>query len=134
LKEKMKLPKDEEIIVEAAAPTTYGTTAENLESAMNGENYENSKMYPEFADVAEKEQLYHIASRLRAISIAEMHHEERYQKLLNQVKNGSVFKKDKEVEWACAECGYLHKGEEPPEKCPSCDHPKSFYYIKCEEY
>ena len=123
-----------EIKVEAAAPITYGTTAENLKAAIAGENYEYTQMYPEFAKVAEEEGLQAIANRLKAIAIAEKHHEERYQKLLKEVEAGTVFKKEKEVWWVCLECGYVHFGTEPPEKCPSCDHPRSFYYIKCEEY
>ena len=123
-----------EIKVEAAAPTVYGNTAENLKAAIAGEKYEHSKMYPEFADVAEKESLLEIAKRLKAIAIAEEHHEERYKKLLTQVDGGTVFKKDKEIWWVCRECGYVHLGTEPPEKCPSCDHPQGFYQVKCEEY
>ncbi|HDL74897.1 MAG TPA: rubrerythrin family protein [bacterium] len=123
-----------EINVEATAPTTYGTTADNLKAAIDGENYEYTQMYPEFADVAEKEGLPEIAKRLRAIAVAEEHHEERYKKLLKEVEQGTVFKKEKEVYWVCRECGYISLGQEPPVKCPSCDHAKSFYQIKCEEY
>lgn len=124
----------DEIVVEAAAPTIFGDTIENLKAAIVGEHYENSEMYPEFAKVADEEGLADIAKRLRSIAKAEEHHEERYKKILKEVENGTVFKKDKEVEWVCRECGYVHKGTEPPEKCPACDHPKSFYQIKCEEY
>ena len=123
-----------EIIVEVAAPTTYASTAMNLKAAIFGENYEHTKMYPEFANKAEEEGLGEIANRLRAIAKAEEHHEERYQKLLKEVEAGTVFKKDKEVTWVCRECGYVHDGTEPPELCPSCDHPRSFYQVKCEEY
>lgn len=124
----------DEISVEAAAPTVLGTTAENLKAAIAGENYEHTKMYPEFAEVAEKEGYPEIAKRLRAIAKAEEHHEERYRKLLKEVEAGTVFKKEKEVWWVCRECGYIHYGKEPPEKCPSCDHPRSYFQIKCEEY
>ena len=124
----------DEINVEAVAPTTLGTTAENLKAAIAGENYEYTQMYPEFADMAEKENLPEITKRLRAIAIAEKHHEERYKKLLKEVEAGTVFKKEKEIEWVCLECGYVHFGTEPPEECPSCDHGKSFYQVKCEEY
>ena len=124
----------DEIKVEASAPTTYGTTAENLKAAIAGENYEHTKMYPEFATTAEKEGLTEIAKRLRSIAKAEEHHEERFAKLLEQLEAGTVFKKDKEVWWICRECGYAHFGKEPPEECPSCDHPKGFYQLKCEEY
>lgn len=133
LKKKSKENLDE-IKVEAVAPTILGNTADNLKAAIAGENYEYTKMYPEFADVADKEGLPEIAKRLRAIAVAEKHHEERYKKLLKEVEAGTVFKKEKPVWWVCRECGYVHFGKEPPEKCPSCDHDRSFYQIKCEEY
>lgn len=124
----------DEIKVEAAVPTILGNTAENLKAAMAGENYEYVKMYPEFADTALKEGLPEIAKRLRAIAKAEEHHEERYKKLLKEVEAGTVFKKKKNVWWVCRECGYVHFGTEPPAKCPACDHERSYYQIKCEEY
>ena len=124
----------DEIIVESIAPTIFSDTINNLKSAIAGENYEYTSMYPEFADMAEKEGLPEIAKRLRAIAIAEQHHEERFKKLLKEVEAKTVFKKEKEVWWVCRECGYVHFGAEAPEKCPSCDHPKSYYEIKCEEY
>ena len=124
----------DEIKVEAVAPTVFSSTAENLKAAIAGENYEYTKMYPEFADVAEKEGFPEIATRLRAIAKAEEHHEERYKKLLKEVEAGTFFKKEKEVWWVCRECGYVHFGEEPPEKCPSCDHPRSYFQLKFEEY
>jgi rubrerythrin len=123
-----------EIVVEASAPTAYGTTIENLKAAIAGENYEYTKMYPEFADQAEKDGLGDLAIRLRAIAKAEAHHEERYKKLLEQLENGTLFEKKAEVWWVCRECGYVHFGTTPPEKCPSCDHPTAFYEVKCEEY
>ncbi len=124
----------EELKVEASAPLTLGKTAENLKAAIAGENYEYTQMYPEFAEVAEKEGYPEIGKRLRAIALAEKHHEERYQKILKEVKAGTVFKKKEKVWWVCRECGYVHFGFEPPEKCPSCDHLKSFYQVKCEVY
>ncbi len=123
-----------EVTVEAVAPTVLGSTAENLKAAIAGENYEHSKMYPEFAKIAEEEGFPDIAARLRAIAQAEKHHEERYGKLLKEVEAGTVFKKDKEVWWVCRKCGYVHYGREPPEKCPSCGHSRSFFQVKCEEY
>ncbi|MFA6526463.1 MAG: rubrerythrin family protein [Candidatus Buchananbacteria bacterium] len=122
------------IKVEAEAPTAYGTTAENLKAAIAGENYENTTMYPEFAAKAKEEGFDKISARLSSIAQAEQHHEERYIKLLKQVEDGTVFKKDEEVWWICRECGYAHFGKEAPEKCPSCDHAQAFYQIKCEEY
>jgi len=124
----------DEIKVEAAAPTILGTTAENLKAAIAGEHYENSTMYPEFAETAQKEGLPEAARRIRSISRAEEHHEERYRKLLKEVEAGTVFKKPDKVYWVCRECGFVSFGTEPPLKCPSCDHARSFYQIKCEEY
>lgn len=124
----------DEISVGSVAPTIFGTTAENLKAAIAGENYEYTEMYPEFAALAEKEGLAEIANRLRSISKAESHHEDRFKRLLKEVEGGTVFKKAASVEWFCRECGYPHIGTEPPEKCPSCDHPRAFYQIRCEEY
>ncbi len=122
------------IEVEAEAPTILGSTAENLKAAISGENYEYTMMYPEFADIAEREGFPEIATRLRAIAKAEKHHEERYKKLLKQVEAGTFFKKEKEAWWVCRECGYIHFGKEPPKTCPSCDHSRSYFQLKCEEY
>jgi len=123
-----------EVKVEAAAPTILGTTVENLKAAMAGENYEHTTMYPEFAKKAKEEGLPHIEAKLKAIAKAEEHHEERYQKLLKEVETGTVFKKDKETIWVCRECGYVHVGKEPPEECPSCNHPRAYYQVECETY
>lgn len=133
LKEKCNENLDQ-IEVPGAVPTILGTTAENLKAAIGGEHYENSIMYPSFADGADGDGLPDIAKRLRAIGKVETHHEERYTKLLNQVEAGTVFKKDKEVAWLCRECGYVHFGTEPPEKCPSCDHDREYYEILCETF
>lgn len=124
----------EEIKTTATAPTVYGDTATNLEAAAKGENYEHTDMYPRFAKVAKEEGLDHVAKRLGAITIAEKHHEERYLKLLEQVKAGTVFEKTEETWWVCLECGYMHYGKTPPEECPSCDHPQGYYQVKCETY
>ncbi len=124
----------EEIRVEALAPFVLGSTVDNLKAAIAGENYEYTDMYPSFSRVAEEEGLIDIANRLKAIAVAEQHHEERYKKLLAVVESESVFKKSQPVYWVCRECGYVHFGTEPPEKCPSCDHTYNFYMVKCEEY
>ena len=123
-----------ELIVEAKVPTTLGATIENLRAAAAGEKYEYTEMYPEFAETADAEGLPDMAKRIRSIAIAESHHEERYLKLLRQLENNTIFKKDKEVIWVCRECGYVHVGFEPPESCPSCGHGTAFYQVKCEEY
>lgn len=133
LKKKSK-EKPDEITVETAAPIVYGKTAKNLRAAITGEHYEYSEMYPQFARVAAKEKLPHIARRLRAIAIAEKRHEERYKKLLKEVEAGTVFKKKKPVWWVCRECGYVSYGKQPPTVCPSCDHEQSFYQVMSERY
>lgn len=126
--------KKDETTVDAAAPLIYGKTMDNLKAAIVGEHYEHSEMYPEFADVAEKEGYKAIAKRLRSIAVAEEHHEERYKKLLKEIRNKTIFKKTKKVWWACRECGYGYFSKMPPIKCPSCDHPKGFYQVKREKY
>ena len=123
-----------EIKVKAEVPTVFGDTVENLKAAIAGENFEQTQMYPEFAEVAEQEGLTEIAERLRAIAIAEKHHENRFRKLLAEVEGNSVFKKEEKVYWVCRKCGYLHEGTEAPEKCPSCDHPQSYFEVRCERY
>lgn len=124
----------DEIKVDASTPTIYAKTVDNLKASIGGEHYEHTEMYPEFAKIAEEEGLTDIAQRLRAIAKAEQHHEERYQKLLDQIEAGTVFKKEQETTWVCRECGYVHIGNQAPEKCPSCDHPQAYYQVKCEEY
>jgi len=125
----------DEITVEAApVPTILDTTAENLRAAIAGEHYENTIMYPEFADTADAEGLKDIGKRLRSIGKVEEHHEKRYTMLLEQVLAGTVFKKDNEVAWVCRECGYVHIGTEAPEKCPSCDHERAYYELLCDKY
>lgn len=123
-----------EVVVKADASTVLGNTVENLKATIAGENYETTVMYPGFADIAEEEGLKDIADRLRAIGRVEEHHEKRFSQILKEVEAGTVFKKDKEVEWVCRKCGYIHTGMEPPEKCPSCDHPTKYFQIGCEVY
>jgi len=120
-----------EIKVEAEVPNVLGDTIENLKSAIEGEGFEADSMYPEFAQIAEDENLPEIADRLKAIAIAENSHRERYINFLSDLENNSVFKKDTEVKWICRKCGYLHKGKEATEKCPSCGHPQSYFEICC---
>ncbi len=124
----------DEIKVEAVASTTLGTTAENLRAAIAGENHEYTQMYPEFASVAEKDGYPKINRRLLAIARAEQHHEDRYKKLLKEVEENSIFKKEEDVQWVCRKCGYVHEGKEPPEECPSCSHPSDYFELRCEQY
>jgi rubrerythrin len=124
----------DKIKIEATVSTSLGNTAANLKAAIEGELHEATTMYPKFADVADSEGLPEVAKRLRAVGVAEAHHAENYKKMLSQVKAGTFFKKDWKVEWVCRECGYVHVGEEPPERCPACDHDRAYYQLKCEEY
>lgn len=123
-----------EITVEASAPLVYGSTIDNIKAAIAGEHYENTEMYPSFANIAEQEGHKEIASRLRAIAVAEKHHENRYKKLLNLLEKGEVFSRAEKVVWVCRKCGYVHEGNQPPEKCPSCGHTKSYFERMCEEF
>jgi len=120
----------DEIKVEASVNTILGDTKENLRSAIAGENYEYTDLYPEFAEVAEEENLPEISARIRAIIQAEENHEDRYKKFLNNIEKGTVFKKDEEVVWVCRNCGYVHKGKEAMRECPSCGHPQAFFEVK----
>lgn len=122
------------VMVDAEAATTFGDTKTNLESAIAGEHHETTEMYPEFAKTALAEGLVEIAGKLRAIAVAEKHHEERYQKFLEGIKNQTLWKKAEPVKWICRECGYEHTGTEPPKVCPACKHDYWFYQVKCEEY
>lgn len=124
----------EEIIVEVGSPTILSSTQENLKAAVSGETYEFETMYPEFANIARGEGLGATAARLMSIAKAEAHHGERYQKILNELENDSIFKKEEKIEWVCRKCGYTHLGTNAPEKCPSCDHPKAYYQVKSENY
>ncbi|MEM3396779.1 MAG: rubrerythrin family protein [Thermoplasmata archaeon] len=111
-----------------------GTTAENLKAAAAGENYEHTRMYPEFAKIAEEEGFSEIAAVFRAIANAEKQHEKRYLGLLKNIEEGKVFKKDKPVKWKCRNCGYIHEGTEAPEICPACAHPRAYYELLEENW
>jgi len=104
-----------------------GDTAANLQEAVNGEHYETTEMYPEFAKIAREEGNTEAAILFEQIAKVEAEHRDRYQKLLDMVKDGTVFKRDKPIKWKCGECGYIHEGEEPPVKCPCCKHPREHF-------
>lgn len=104
-----------------------GTTAENLKDAIDGENYETTTMYPDFARDAEAEGNKEAARLFSQIAKVEAHHRDRYKKLLEMVENGTVYKREKPIEWKCSVCGYIVNGTEPPVKCPCCQHPMEFY-------
>ncbi|HHT92246.1 MAG TPA: rubrerythrin family protein [Clostridiaceae bacterium] len=109
-------------------------TIENLKDAIAGENYEWSEMYKEFAEIAEEEGYTEVAFTFRKIAEVEYEHEKRYQKLLDNIQNGQVFKRDEVVRWQCRNCGYVHEGKEAPEVCPSCKHPRAHFEIMKSNY
>ncbi len=111
-----------------------GTTEENLTAAAEGEKMEYSVLYPEFEKIARKEGFNHIADSFKEIAEVEEQHEKRYRKLLANVKDGKVFKKDAVVKWHCRNCGYVHEGKEAPKICPACAHPQSYYEVLAENY
>ncbi|MGE0793241.1 MAG: rubrerythrin [Candidatus Woesearchaeota archaeon] len=102
-------------------------TIENLKEAIAGEHYEEADMYPRMAKEAREEGNEVAAKLFEEIAEVEKHHEARYRKLLEMLENGTLYKRDKPIKWKCSKCGYIHEGEEPPEKCPSCKHPKEYY-------
>ncbi len=111
-----------------------GCTKDNLKSAAEGENYEHTKMYPEFAKVAEEEGFPEIARVFRAIAVAEAQHEKRFKGLLKNIEEGKVFKKDTMVRWKCRNCGYIHEGTSAPEQCPACAHPQAYFELLAENW
>jgi rubrerythrin len=111
-----------------------GDTKANLKAAADGEQYENTTMYPGFAGMAEKEGFPKVADTFRRISVAEKGHENRYRALLKNLEEGTVFKKSEKVVWRCRNCGYLHEGNEAPEECPACQHEKAYFEISNEIY
>lgn len=111
-----------------------GDTASNLEAAAAGEHYEWTDMYKTFAAEAREEGFSEIAAKFELVANIEKTHEERYNKLLENLKNGKIFLKDGTVIWKCRVCGHIHVGKNPPEVCPVCKHPKAFFEVKAENY
>ena len=111
-----------------------GTTAENLVSAAEGENFEWTDMYAKMAVEAREEGFDHIAFLFEKVGEIEKHHEERYRKLLSNIEEGIVFSRDGDTIWQCANCGHIVIGKKAPEVCPVCAHPQSFFQILAENY
>jgi len=120
--------------VETSVPNIYSNTIDNLKSAIVGETDEFENMYPSFAQIAIEEGYTEIGNKLNLIAVAEKHHKERYEKLLKNLEEGKVFKKDKKVFWVCRECGFVYYGESAPEVCPCCGHPQALYQVQEENY
>jgi rubrerythrin len=130
-----KLLEGGELEIVAAYPAgVIGDTAANLAAAAAGENLEWTKLYKEAGEVAAKEGFPEIAKQFKEIAEVEAEHEKRYRKLLKNVKEGKVFKKETVVKWKCQNCGYVSEGKEAPAKCPACDHAQAFYELLAENY
>ena len=134
-KREFKFLQGGEVEIQAAFPAgVIGTTLENLKEAAAGENYETTEMYPEFAEVADKEGFTEIAEVFRNIGYVEARHRDRYLALAKNITEGRVFKREKPVRWVCRNCGYVHEGLEAPDICPACAHPQAHYEIEAVNY
>ena len=111
-----------------------GDTAENLAAAADGENYEWTDMYEEFAQTAEAEGFKGLAVKFRMVAAIEKRHEERYRALLKNVENAEVFKKSSVKVWECRNCGHIVVGEKAPEVCPVCAHPQAYFEISADNF
>ena len=121
--------------ITAAYPAgIIGSTAQNLKAAAEGEKFEWGTLYPDFAEVAEKEEFKEAARTFRMIAKVEAYHERRYLRLLANVEQGKIFKRDAPIKWKCRNCGHVFEGAEAPEKCPVCDHSRSYFEVWCENY
>ena len=121
--------------ITAAYPAgIIGSTSQNLKAAAEGEKLEWGTLYPNFAKVAEEEGFSEIAETFTMIAKVEASHERRYRKLLNNVLEKKVFKKDTEIQWKCRNCGYVHTDSEAPNKCPVCSHSQAYFEVWCENY
>ena len=110
------------------------TTYENLVAAADGEKFEHSELYPGFAKIAREEGFERAADTWDAISVSERQHEKRYRELAGNLAADRVFKRAEERTWRCMNCGYIHIGEEAPDKCPACVHPREFFELLCENW
>jgi rubrerythrin len=124
----------EMVEINASYPVGLGDTKANLLGAANGENEEWTELYPAFADIADEEGFPAVAVAFRKIAEVEKHHEARYRKLLANLENETMFKKDAEVLWKCNNCGYIHTGDKAPQVCPACIHPQGFFEVFVETY
>lgn len=111
-----------------------GNTADNLKAAAEGENYEWTEMYKEFAKVAREEGFDDIAVLFDGVAAVEKHHEERYLALLANVEEKKVFARDAEMIWICRNCGHIHVGNEAPIVCPTCAHPQAYFQLYVKAY
>jgi rubrerythrin len=121
--------------IQASYPAgVIASTADNLKAAAEGEKLEWGTLYPNFGEVAEKEGFNDVATTFRMVAKVESYHERRYNKLLENVQQGKVFKKDTPIKWKCRNCGYVFEGPMVPDKCPVCAHPKAYFEVWTENY
>jgi rubrerythrin len=124
-----------EVEITASYPAgVIASTADNLKAAAAGEKMEWSTIYPSFAEVAQKEGFSDVAKTFTMVAQAETYHERRYNKLLENINEGKVFKKDQPIKWKCRNCGMVVEGPEAPDKCPTCAHPQSYFEVWVENY
>jgi len=109
-------------------------TIENLQVAIEEENNEYSKLYPQFSEIAKEEGFPAIAAIFKMIAKVEAEHEKRFKKLLNGILEGTIFHREKPIRWECRKCGYVHEGEQPPLVCPVCQHPRGYFEEMGENY
>ncbi|MFP4201001.1 MAG: rubrerythrin [Clostridia bacterium] len=124
-----------EASIEASFPAgVVGTTEENLEAAAEGERYEHTEMYPEFAEIAREEGFNQVAAVFEAIAVSEVGHERRYLDLLANVREGRVFEKNDERVWRCRNCGYTVNGKAAPRVCAACMYPQDYYELQAKNW
>lgn len=111
-----------------------GSTVQNLNAAADGENFEWTDMYEDFAKVAEEEGFLDLAKKFRGVAEIEKHHEERYRALLNNIETKQVFEKSEVKIWECRNCGHIVVGTSAPEVCPVCNHPRAYFEVSANNY
>lgn len=124
-----------EVEITAAYPAgVIGDTVANLEASADGENLEWTKLYKEAEETAREEGFSKVAHVFKEIAEVEEQHEKRYRKLIKNIQDGKVFKRDEVEKWKCRNCGYVHEGKDAPKECPACAHPQAHYELLCENY
>ncbi|WP_318664003.1 rubrerythrin [Treponema sp.] len=111
-----------------------GSTTDNLKAAADGENFEWTDMYEDFAKTAEKEGFHELAEKFRGVAAIEKHHEERYRALLKNVETAAVFEKSEVKVWECRNCGHIVVGTKAPDVCPVCNHPQAYFELSAQNY
>ena len=124
-----------EVEITATFPAgIIASTLENLEASAAGEKYEYTEMYPGFAHIAQEEGFDEIAHTFSSIAVAEQQHEKQYRAFIKNIANNNVFHREQAAIWYCANCGYIHEGTEPPNKCPACAHAQAYFHLFAENW